>query len=456
MIAVDVNKVRNLRDVGLAVIGRLESERGILASSAGENYGCVFGRDSCLTALLLLASHERFPVEAHVELVRKIVFNLGALQGREHNPQSGEEPGKILHEYRPDRHEHLTQGHNWFLYDDGSMKSYDSIDSTPLFLMTAHELARFVPDREEYLAAIEKHVEPALEWLMAHITAHPAHLLAYGIPEGRTHGGLHVQSWMDSTESLFHEDGAPTPFPVAALEVQAYAYAALKRWAHHKRARGQEAAALTLEAHALSVKEGVYKYLYLSREPFLLASGLDGALAPIRSVRSSLGHVLWAAWRAPDADAPSAILDAEDISRLAARLMEPDLFDPMAGIRTLSTYSCGFDAVSYHNGSVWPHDTALAGEGLLRFGFAQEARAVERALFQLWSVFHTPIEFVVLEDGMVCRGRDKPGGQKACLEQAWSAAAMVSQMGLLLHDLARREAQEDAGTDGEWESLGEL
>jgi glycogen debranching enzyme len=115
--------------------------------------------------------------------------------------------------------------------------------------------------------------------------------------------------------------------------------------------------------------------------------------------------------------------------------MQPDMFDDRAGFRTLSTLSSRFTPVSYHNGSIWPHDSALVAEGFERFGFVREAQQARMALYRLFSVFQTPIEFVVIEDELVCRGRDRPGGQKACLEQAWSAAAMVTEMGKLLDDL---------------------
>jgi len=399
----------NLWQLGFESVRALESEFGVLASARSEAYGCIFGRDSALTALALLRAYEKSKDPYLLSLVEKSLRTLANLQGRYANIESGEEPGKIIHEYRPDKHEHLTQlaEDPWYVYPEGEMRNFDSVDATPLFLIAVSEYARV--GNEHFVNTLMPAVRAALGWLASFNG-----FITYDFPPERTFGGLRVQSWMDSTESLFYEDSSERsfdkvqdrpPYPIAPVEVQAYAWSALMRW-------GEAARAVQLKAlfnqhfiieHAGSVS---------------LAYAVDGAGKQLTSARSSMGHVLWAAV------GEESILDARYIAPLRDRLMQNDLLVPTAGLRTLSSRSLHFDPQSYHNGSIWPHDTAIVAQGLEHFGFAEDAERLRHALIGAYSHFKTPIELYAFDQEL--KEYRAPSGHRACQIQAWSAASLLA------------------------------
>lgn len=397
-----------LWELGLKSIQELETSEGVLASSRGEAYGCIFGRDSLITALALLGVYERTRDEYFLRLTEKILRTLSSLQGRSHEPQSGEEPGKIVHEFRPDNHEHLTSISEspWYIYPTGEMRNYDSVDSTPLFLIAAHEYSRL--GEKHFAATLMPAVRAALSWLCGFDG-----FITYTLHPQRTFGGLSVQSWMDSTESIFYEDSSERPpYPIAPLEVQAYAWSAFARWgyareAQHLRERFNDA------------------FVLRGARSASLAYAVDGAGRHLTSARSSMGHVLWAAYPAQNAGAQESILDPQYIPHIRNRLLSRDLFVPQAGIRTLSSRSKHYSPVSYHNGSIWPHDTVMLAEGLKKFGYGEDAARVRAALRRAYEHFKTPIELFGYRRGFR-EYVNAQGEEGACRIQAWSAAALLS------------------------------
>jgi glycogen debranching enzyme len=412
----DIDESRKLWDIGMKAIQALEADRGILASGKEELYGCIFGRDSLLTSLLLLSVYEKTSDGYLLSLVRKVLVNLAKLQGREVNRQSGEEPGKIIHEFRPENHEHLTQNleHPWYLYPDNVMRSYDTVDATPLFLIALEQYQRLSKDAE-ILELLKANAADALKWIMKNIDESPHGFVSYGIPADRTFGGLSVQSWMDSGESLFYEEengsdkiSERPPYPIAPVEVQAYAYKALSLW-------GQQEYAKTLKlkfANSFILPNGE------------IANAVDGKNRPLTATRSSIGHCLWAGWKSEEG-AFESILPTAKIPEVIKRIMEPDMFVPGAGIRTLSALSTRFDANSYHNGSIWPHDTALIAEGIARAGYEHEAHKIREALLTAYEHFQTPIELFKYDDQGIGEYMSD-SGQGACRLQAWSAAGLLA------------------------------
>lgn len=412
---------KELWHLGLKSIQTLEVQRGILASGREEAYGCVFGRDSLITALELLRTHRYRPTPGLLPLVRKILRSLADLQGTEHMIESGEEPGKIIHEFRTEGHEHLTRRDNadlpayeraWYIYPDGAMRNYDSVDATPLFLMALHRYAEVSGD-DAFLEELETHARNALGWVLRQND-----LIVYAFPPDRRHGGLRTQSWMDSGESLFYEHGNTTPpYPIAPLEVQAYAWAALSMWSMHF------AGVDTLLSAQLHQKACALKATFNNRfvikhgQSISLAFALDGNGKQLTSPRSSMGHVLWAAYNG------ACILQLEYVPLIVKRLMMRDLFVPGAGIRTLSSRSSRFDPHSYHNGSIWPHDTALIAEGFENFGFSDDAHRVRDGLLRSYEYFQTPIELFAYKYKL--REYAPASGHRACRTQAWSAAGLL-------------------------------
>ncbi len=412
-------------DLGLQTIKELETDKGILASSSQEIYGCIFGRDSLITALKLLKASGADNQRYFLDLVKKILANLVTLQGHQVNIESGEEPGKCIHEYRPDNHEHLTKRTSkpWFVYADNTMRNYDSVDATPLLLITIYRYWQKSGD-DEFLQLVLPNIDAALKWQMAFSDKDNDGLIDYQPHPERTFGGLVTQNWMDSVESVFHEDGSDVVFPVAPVEVQAYGYLAYRLWADYFHDRNKELS-LELNRRADKLKEVFNrKFVFSDNGNFALACGVDGAGKQMQSVRSSMGHVLWASRNLEDDGILDCILQEEQISELVQRLIMPDLFEPEAGIRTLSANSAMFSPQSYHNGSIWPHDNGLIAEGLQAFGYTQESKKIRESIFRALGHFQTPVELFVFHQGQFSDYFFQ--GQTACKKQAWSAASLLT------------------------------
>ena len=294
----------------MQTIHELEVDRGILASSRNEVYGCIFGRDSLITGLNLLSVYEKNRDPYFLGLVKKIIVNLAELQGKVVNLESGEEPGKCIHEYRPEGHEHLTKHPTdpWYVYPDNIMRNYDSVDSTPLFLMTIHRYFELSGDIET-IEKLMPNIRAALTWVTDHGDSNGDGLIDYRFHPDRKYGGLKTQSWMDSQESVFHEDGAMPEYPIAPLEVQAYAYNALRAWSDYFNSRDIETSAV-LASRADSLKKCFNNtFVIKTRSGVSLAFAIDGTMRPLTSARSSMAHVFWAARK--ESDAYDCILDSE-------------------------------------------------------------------------------------------------------------------------------------------------
>ncbi|MBV9159653.1 MAG: hypothetical protein JO019_03610 [Candidatus Kaiserbacteria bacterium] len=414
-------------ELGLKSIKELETEHGILASSRQEIYGCIFGRDSLITSLLLLRVHERRSDPYFLYLVEKILRNLALLQGKEINIESGEEPGKMIHEWRPSGHEHLTAlSHTpWYLYPDNVMRNYDTVDATPLYLLTVYEYWR-ASGKDEVIESLMPSIYAALQWILDRGDANGDGLIDYTFHPDRKHGGLKTQSWMDSVESVFFEESDVRPlYPIAPLEAQAYAFAALRAWSDYFAPRDHMLAS-TLAERAFAIKDVFNSRFVVKRgKGPSLAFAIDGEGKPLVSPRSSMGHVLWATWRGAGGKHES-VLDEKYIPVIAERLMARDLFVPHAGIRTLSSRSSRFDPVSYHNGSIWPHDTAIVAAGLDNFGYAADGERLREALRRAYQHYATPIELFGFTRGRFREYKHENGSGGACRIQAWSAAALLS------------------------------
>ncbi len=417
---------KDLWKLGMQSIRELEAERGILASGRNEVYGCIFGRDSLITSLGLLRAYEKSKNPYFTGLVRKVLINLAQLQGTQTNIESGEEPGKIIHEYRPDKHEHLTTGPRaWYVYPTGEMRNYDTVDATPLFLMTVHAYMRATGD-EQLAQELMPSIRAALNWLLHHADTNGDGFIDYWFHPKRTKGGLTTQSWMDSSESLFFEHSEERPaYPIAPVEVQAYTFVALMEWADYFNEK-ENVLSLELRSRAERLKELFNRRFVVntSDKTTTLAFAIDGKGRALSSARSSMSHVLWAAYTNQFGKKVSILADAR-IPGLVSRLLSWDLFVQRAGVRTLSSRSRKFDAGSYHNGSIWPHDTSMLADGLDNFGYIHQAAGVRRALHRAYRYFKTPIELFAFTKRRFAE-YETPTGGRACRTQAWSAVSLLS------------------------------
>lgn len=418
----------DLWDIGSKTIAELATEQGILASGREEIYGCIFGRDSLISAMNLLRVYDATRYPFYLNLVRTILINLVELQGRVINIESGEEPGKCIHEYRPSNHEHLTKRTSdaWYVYPDNIMRNYDSVDSTPLLLIAIWRYLQANPTAAD-TQTLMPHVYRALDWVLAFGDSNADGFIDYERPAARKSGGLVTQSWMDSRESVFHEDGHSVAFPLSPVEVQAYAYLALKMWAHFFTGHHGEDYGKFLDWRAERLKYAFnQKFLMTAHGQTFYAAALDGRGRQLRSIRSTVGHCLWASAQLERWKFPTCIIDARNIPSVVHRLLQPDMFESAAGIRTLSTASSQFAVHSYHNGSIWPHDNSFIAEGFARFGYVRESRQVCQAMLTAVRHFHTPIEMFAYDGSFI--EYSSPTGHHACRKQAWTAAAVLGEI----------------------------
>jgi glycogen debranching enzyme len=363
----------------LCELGRVErlEELGangpLLASAGAESlFHCLFGRDSLRMAMDLL---EDFPAVARATLV-----DLARLQGVRHNPRGEEEPGRMLHEHRfPDDPHAARLGQHW------DLPYYGAVDTTPQWinLLVAYcgrvrnvdILDEHITDRWWRGLTLFDSLLFALDWILRRMD--DASGVGYVWVRRMSPNGIGNQVWEDSGDSHYHADGRLFDFtlPYAPVAVQGMTYDALLGAADlldRARSAGlpidtryvrQRAADLRARALADFWQADLGTFAQaITFEP-------DGARRPARVVASSAGHLL-----------SSRMLDGDDVaplrSRLAARLMEPDLL-AYAGIRTKSTTAPRFRPGAYHNGSTWPWDTGMIADGLRRHAYLAEADELE-------------------------------------------------------------------------------
>ena len=348
-------------------------------------YAVPFGRDQLMIAMQML------PVNP--EITRGILRYLAARQGRRNDPGSEEQPGKILHEVRTG--EVVDRGlwpHHLF----------GTIDATPLFLCALAETADWID--ESLLDELWTNAEAAIEWCAKHGDMDEDGYIEYRGARARNQG------WKDSDDSLTHVDGTDPPRPVALCEVQAYLYRGLL---------GMSRKRPELKERAEELRRRFNRDFWMSGDSYV-AQALDGSKRQVQAITSNPSHCLWA-----------GILPPERAANVAERLVSPEMFNGW-GIRTLSTRAINYDPDSYHNGSVWPFDTAMAAAGLRSSGFPDQAERVARALIEAGMA--APLRRMP----ELWRGDDRKAGTPpadyagTCSPQAWSAAAAFSLVTTLL------------------------
>ncbi|MHB9144980.1 MAG: amylo-alpha-1,6-glucosidase [Symbiobacteriia bacterium] len=355
-------------------------------------YAVPFGRDSLITALQLLPFRD--------DVARGTLRTLAALQGQQVDPWRDEAPGKILHEAR--RGEMASSGQVPF------GRYFGSVDSTLLFLMLMGETWRRTGD-VELCRELLPVAEAALRWAKDYGDRDGDGYLEYH-REGPA--GLVNQGWKDSADAVSHRTGELAESPIALCEVQGYFYEALLGMGEVLAALGDTGRAHTLRSQAEALKEDFNQDFWLEEEG-TVALGLDREKQPIRVVTSNSGHCLW-----------TGILTDDHGAAVARRLLAPDLFSGW-GLRTLSSRERRYDPLSYHNGSVWPHDTAIAAAGLVRYGQREEAARLAEALLDAAAAFPQG-RLPELFSGEERRPGVLPGHYpNACSPQAWAAGSLL-------------------------------
>lgn len=373
----------------LRIVDRAHPERSVVAAGAPW-FMTLFGRDALLTAWMTL------PFDG--SLAGGVLASLAELQGRVDDPASEEQPGRIVHELR--RH----GGSGPF---SSRSRYYGTVDATPLFVGLASEAWRWRAIDELALRHLAPAIGRAVDWVIGPGDSDGDGFVDYRRRDSR---GLVNQGWKDSWNGITRADGTLPRAPLALVEVQGYAYAALRGAATLAEVVdiGHDAADLLRRAEAL--KDHFNEAFWDRRGWFVL--GLDADGRPVDSLTTNPGHALW-----------SGIADDGKASRYVDRLADSDLWTGW-GLRTLASSMAAYDPLSYHNGSVWPHDTALCIAGAARYGHWDVVDLLVDGALEATRHFkgRPPELFAGLSRNDVAMPVAYPS---SCSPQAWASASVL-------------------------------
>ncbi|MEB3223619.1 MAG: glycogen debranching N-terminal domain-containing protein [Candidatus Sericytochromatia bacterium] len=356
-------------------------------------FACPFGRDA------LIAAYQSLMLGP--ELAKGTLRYLARHQGRDVVDFRDEEPGKIMHELR---YGELTR-----LGQVPHAPYFGSIDATPLFLVLVSETYRWTGDLA-FVREMWEAVEQALMWIDAYGDLDGDGFLEYAT---RSPLGLYNQNWKDSANSNIGPDSRIASTPIAVAEVQGYVYDAKRRIAELCEALELRVMGERLVREAEDLKQAFNRAFWSEPDGFFVIA-LDGAKRPVRTLASNIGHGIW-----------SGIIDEARLPTVARQLLGAEMFSGW-GIRTMSSAMPPYNPLSYHNGSVWPHDNSLIAKGLADAGFKDEALRVMAAMYDAalqFPYFRLPELFCGFPRG---GEMDRPVPYPvACSPQAWAAGASL-------------------------------
>jgi glycogen debranching enzyme len=316
----------------------------------------LFGRDSVIT------SYQALPFAP--ELAETTLRALAALQGTRVDPFRDEEPGKILHELRVGE---LTHFH-----ERPHSPYYGTADATPLWLVLLDETERWTGNAD-LVRELEPNARAALAWIDEHGDRDADGYVEYQRGDDET--GLDNMCWKDSWNSILFADGTNSVLPRATCEIQGYVYDAKRRCARLAREVWDDPVlAADLDRQADELKDRFNRDFWLADRGYY-ALALDGERRAVDSLTSNIGHLLW-----------SGIVQDDRAERIARHLMSDAMFSGW-GVRTMAEGMGGYNPIEYHNGTVWPHDSAFVAAGLRRYGFAEDAARIGFALLEAATYF---------------------------------------------------------------------
>lgn len=353
-------------------------------------YNCPFGRDGLIAALEFLPFYP--------QIARGTLAFLASYQGTKVDDFTDEEPGKILHEFRT--------GEMAACREVPYIPYYGTVDATPLFLILFEAYIRWTND-QLFLEQFWPHIEAAVQWMVNYGDKDGDTFLEYHRASGK---GLDNQGWKDAGDSMSHSDGRIARSPLALSEVQGYAYAAYRATSYlaHKADRPGDAQRWDQRSEEIQ-QNFLQRYWWDEEQSVYLA--LDANKEPCDVVASNAGQCLW-----------TGILPDDKAQQIIKRMLQPDMFSGW-GIRTLSSEAARYNPLSYHNGSIWPHDTALIGTGFALYGEKESAGQLLKSLFDASRHF-IDARLPELFCGFVRRpGYGPTRYPVSCSPQAWSAGA---------------------------------
>ncbi|MEH3140462.1 MAG: amylo-alpha-1,6-glucosidase [Mycobacterium kyogaense] len=350
----------------------------------------LFGRDSLLTGWMTLGLDPR--------LALCTLRTLARLQGTRVDPRNEEQPGRILHEVRLGSEAKIALG--------GGTTYYGTVDATPLFVMLLGELDRWGALPDEDRRSLVTAADRALDWIAEYGDADGDGFVEY---QRHTDSGLLNQGWKDSFDGVPHADGHPAVPPIALCEVQGYVYAAYLARAGLAEHDDDHDLAASWRVRATHLKEAFNRAFWMP-EVSAYALALDGSKRHVDAVSSNMAHCLW-----------TGIVDDDNAAAVAAHLISPAMSSGF-GLRTLSANMTAYNPMSYHNGSIWPHDNAIAVAGLARYGFLEEAQRISLDVIDASEHFggRWPELFCGLDRLTFARPVPYP---TSCSPQAWASAA---------------------------------
>lgn len=366
-------------------------------------YSTTFGRDGLITAMEMLAFDP--------DLAKGVLRRLALHQSDQHDPLRDAAPGKILHEMR--------DGEMATLSEVPFGKYYGSVDATPLFVMLAGMHWERTGDLA-FATEIWPSVEKGLRWIDEFGDPSRCGFVTY---PGTSTTGLANQCWKDLSDSVFHDDGRRASGPIAAVEVQGYVYAGKRLAAEMARGMDLHTAADKLEHMAETLRHR-FEQAFWCEDIGTYALAIDGDGIPCRVRSSNAGHALFC-----------GLATAERAKRVADQLTSP-VFNTGWGVRTIGRTEARYNPMSYHNGSVWPHDNAVIAAGCARYGLLNAAETIFSGLMDAASYMEErrlPELFCGFKRR---RWRGPTLYPVACAPQAWASAApfmlIASLMGLRL------------------------
>ena len=394
-----------------------QEPEGLVVTAGLPWYFTLFGRDSLITAMQCLCLNPQIAIDT--------LRTLAAYQATEFDDWRDSEPGKILHE--------LRRGDMTLNNEMPHSPYYGSVDSTLLFIQCFADTLKWVNDKSLF-EELWPNIERALQWAEQYGDLDGDGYIEFRL---RSKRGILHQGWKDSDESMGGSVGPRPEPPVALVEVQGYYYAALLGLAETLRRYAPEdadkmARAEQLEVRAVRLKEQFNRDFWWEEEGFF-AQALDGRKRQVRNVTSNIGHCLW-----------SGIVDEEKARSAVQRLMQPDMRSGW-GIRTISMDDPTYNPMSYHNGSIWPHDNSLAVAGLRRYGYLEETMVLAQEIFDAAATFEDyrlPELYCGFRRGEADERESAPAAYPvSCSPQAWAAGTPI----LLLQSLLGLQADAFAG-----------